>query len=234
MLDAAFEALKSYDWGADVKLLKPIDDAVVASSDDSAAAAKLEERLAAVLGSEASRDAKDYVCRKLMLIGTAASVPALAALLPQEKNSHMTRYALERMPAPEAAKALREALPKVKGELKIGVISSLGARRDAASAQPLASLVNDTDAAVAAAAATALGDIGGAEAAKALSAAKPSDANVKTASVDALLVSAERYLAEGKNMQALPIYKQLNAADQPKHVKLAATRGILACAGKKS
>jgi HEAT repeat protein len=234
MLDAAFEALKSYDWGADVKLLKPIDDAVVASSDDSAATAKLEERLAAVLGSDASRDAKDYVCRKLMLIGTAASVPALAALLPQEKNSHMARYALERMPAPEAAKALREALPKLKGELKIGVISSLGARRDAASVQPLASLVNDTDAAVAAAAATALGDIGGAEAAKALSAAKPSDPNVKTASVDALLLSAERYLAEGKNMQALPIYKQLNAADQPKHVKLAATRGILACAGKKS
>jgi HEAT repeat protein len=234
MLDAAFEALKSYNWGADLKLLKPIDDAVVDAADDPAGAAKLEQRLAAVLTSDASRDAKDYVCRKLMLIGTAASVPTLAALVPQEENSHMARYALERLPAPEAGQALREALPKLNGKLKIGVISSLGARRDAASVSALASLLSDSDAAVSTAAATALGDIGGAEAVKALGNAKPSDAKVKTAAVDALLVSAERFLAEGKNAQALPIYKQLGGADQPKHVKLAATRGMLACAGKKS
>ena len=33
--------------------------------------------------------------------------------------------------------------------------------------------------------------------------------------------------------QALAIYKGLAGADQPKHVRLAATRGMLACAGKK-
>ena len=62
-----------------------------------------------------SRAAKDFVCRKLAIIGTAESVPALAALLPDKDLSHMARYALERIPAPEAAKALREALAKTSG-----------------------------------------------------------------------------------------------------------------------
>ena len=133
MLDQAFEALKTYDWGTDRKALNPIDEAVVATQDDAAARKELETRLAAVLKTDVSRDAKDFVCRKLMVIGTAASVPALAALLPEKEHSHMARYALERIPAAEAAQALRDALPKLSGELKVGVIGSLGVRGDAAS-----------------------------------------------------------------------------------------------------
>ena len=45
----------------------------------------------------------------------------------------MARYALERIPAAAAAAALRDALPKLTGTLKVGVIGSLGVRRDAAS-----------------------------------------------------------------------------------------------------
>jgi HEAT repeat protein len=234
MLDAAFEALKSYDWGADRNLVKPLDEAVIASQSDPAARQQLEERLAAVLATDVSRDAKDVVCRKLMLIGTAAWVPALAALLPQEENSHMARYALERIPAPEAAAALRDALSKLSGELKVGVISSLGVRGDAASVPPLAKLLEESDAQVAAAAATALGDIGAADSAKALADVKPQDAQAKRAAVDAILACAEKFLAAGKNAQALALYKGLSKGDQPKHVKLAVTRGMLACAGKKS
>ena len=70
--------------------------------------------------------------------------------------------------APEAAQALRDALPKLDGALKIGVIGSLGVRRDAASVPALAALLGDADAAIAAAAACALGDIGTPDAAKAL------------------------------------------------------------------
>lgn len=85
----------------------------------------METKLAAVLPSGASRAAKDYVGRKLAVIGTAESVPALAALLPDAHLSHMARYALERIPAPEAAKALRDALAKTSGALKAGVAGSL-------------------------------------------------------------------------------------------------------------
>ena len=41
-------------------------------------------------------------------------------MLPDENLSHMARYALERIPAPEAAQALRDAVPDLSGRLKIG------------------------------------------------------------------------------------------------------------------
>jgi len=119
MLDKAFETLKTYDWGQDRNLLKPIDEAVVATHGDDAARKELETRLAAVLKTDVSRDSKQFVCRKLMVIGTASSVPTLAKLLTSEELSHMARYALERIPAPEAGRALRVALLMTKGELRL-------------------------------------------------------------------------------------------------------------------
>lgn len=232
MLDKAFEALETYDWGQDPKMLQPIDDAIVAAHGDADASRQLENRLAETLNTDPSYDAKQYVCRKLMVVGTAASVPLLAGLLPDEKLSHMARYALERIPAAEAAEALRNALPELSGALKIGAIASLGVRQDEAAVPLLAELLGDTDTAVAQAAAHGLGAIRSAESAKALSEGKPS-AEAKFASADAKLACAEAFLADGKSKDALALYKGLVGADQPKHVKLAATRGMLACAGQK-
>jgi HEAT repeat protein len=230
-LDKAFDALKTYDWGTDRNVLKPIDDAVVASHKDAAARKALETRLAGVLKTDASRAAKDYVCRQLSLIGTAESVPALAGLLPDEKLSHMARYALERMPCPEAVAAMRDALPKAKGRVKVGIINSLGVRRDAESLPALLPLLKDSDQEIAAAAAAALGSIGNAEAAKALAdfQAKAPKA-LRLAAADAYLACAERLLADGKKAEAMGIYKALATGDQPTHVRVAAKRGMLAVA----
>lgn len=233
MLDQAFDALKTYDWGKDPNQLKPIDDAVIASHGDAAARKALETRLAAVLKTDAPLDAKDYVCRKLMLIGTAESTPTLASLLPVKEHSHMARFALERIPAAEAAQALRDALTKTNGVLKIGVISSLGVRQDAQSVPALVALLGDSDAAIARAAASALGDIHTADAAKALGEAKPASPTAKAAVTDARLRCAEVLLAADKKADALALYKSLAGDDQPKYVRLAATRGMLACAAKK-
>ncbi|MGC4002338.1 MAG: hypothetical protein QM811_04005 [Pirellulales bacterium] len=53
MLDTAFEALKTLDWGADLKPLDPIDAAIVASRADTAVRKDVETRLTAVLKSDA-------------------------------------------------------------------------------------------------------------------------------------------------------------------------------------
>ncbi len=231
MSDAAFEALKTYDWGTDRKVLKPIDDAVVATHGDEAARKELEAKLIAVLGTEASRDAKQFVCRKLMLIGTTASVGSLTKLLHTEELSHMARYALERIPAPEAASALRDSLPSLSDELKVGVIGSLGSRQDEASVAVLSKLLAGTNAAVVRSAAAALGAIRSPSAAKTLAASKPSD-ETRSAITDASLACAEGLLASGNKVEALAVYKSVAGANPPKHVRLAATRGMLACAGK--
>jgi HEAT repeat protein len=232
MLDQAFESLKTYDWGQDPEVLKPIDDAVVASHGDEAARAQLELQLVDALADDPTYDAKQYVCRQLMLIGSAKSVPTLASLLSDEKLSHMARYALERIPAPEAAQAMRDALSQLGGMLQVGVLASLGARQDEAAVPLAAKLLADGDPAVAQAAACALGAIRSPDAAAAL---KSSEAN-KAASAevaDAELACAEALLADGKAADAAAIYRGLAAGDRPKHVKLAATRGMLASAGRK-
>jgi len=232
MLNDAFEALKKYDWGTDLAPLAPIEEAVAAAHGNADARQGLENSLLAALQSRISRDAKDYVCRKLTIVGTAASAPILAGLLADEKHSHMARFALERIPGPEAAQVLREALAKLSGNLRIGVIGSLGARRDAAAVPALSRLLADRDASVARAAAIALGDIGNVEAVKSLQGARTSVAEIRQAAIDAQLSCAEALLAENKTAEALAIYKPLAADDQSRLVRLAATRGILACAAK--
>jgi HEAT repeat protein len=232
MLDQAFEALKTYDWGADPKILSPIDEALVATRGDDAARQELETRLVAVLQTDVSRDAKDFVCRKLQVIGTAAAVPVLAELLADKDLSHMARYALERIPAAEAAQAMREALPRIDNALKVGVMGSVGVRQDVASVPALVALLADTDGTVARSAALALGAIAAPEAAGALRAAKPESTELKIAVTDACLACAEGLLAAGKKGEAMAVYKGFIGEDQPKHVRLAATRGMLACAGK--
>ncbi|MBN1422325.1 MAG: HEAT repeat domain-containing protein [Planctomycetes bacterium] len=226
-LDGAFEALKTYDWGADRAPLKPLDDAVVVALGDAAARKALEARLAAVLETGVSRDAKDVVCRKLRILGTADSVPTLAGLLPDWDLSHMARYALERIQDPAAGAALRDALPKLSGALKAGVAGSLGARCDAQAVPALIGLLRVVDALVVAAAATALGAIGTPEAATALAdAAGTVPAGVKAAVIDGAFRAAERLAAAGKKAEAEAVYKTLMSDDMPEHVKLAATRGL--------
>ena len=232
--DKAFEALKTYEWGQDRNTLKPIDDAIVASNTDAAAKKAIEAKLAAVLKGDAPRAAKDYACRQLSLIASAEAVPALAPLLTDKDLSHMARYALERMPCDEAVAAMRDAVAKTEGRTKIGVINSLGVRRDAKSTKAMVALLDDSDKGIVSAAAAALGNIGTSDAAKALAAFQAkAPAELKLAAADAYLTCAEQLLAAGKKLEAITIYKSLSKGDQPKHVRVAATRGLLNAAGAK-
>ena len=144
----------------------------------------------------------------------------------------MARYALERISASEASQALCKAISTVSDELKIGVISSLGTRRDHSAVPLLGGLLQDQNVAVARAAALALGDIGTAESATLLQAALRSNSREKSAVIDGLLSCAEALLRNAQPAKALSIYQSLAADDQPRLVRLAATRGVLACGEK--
>jgi len=233
-VEKSFEALKTFDWGSNYDDILAIDDAVTATHGDAAARKNLETRLAAVLKTNSSRAAKDFACRMIGRIGSAESVPALAGLLTEKDLSHMARYALERIGGPESLKAMRDALPKASSViLKTGIIESLGARRDGASVDVLTALAGQTDKTLAFAAINALGKIGTPESAKSLSdIVKKTPDDLKPIAADACLVCAERLSADGNKAQAMLLYKGLSGEDQPKYVRLAATRGLLAAAKK--
>lgn len=233
-LDAPFAALAAFDWGHDAAPLKAIDDAVIASHGDATARADVEKRLTAILGAGTSRAAKEYACRKLSMIGTAASVPAIAALLGDAENSHMARFALERIAAPEAVTALRAALGSVSGPLKVGMMSSLASRGDTASVPSIAALLK-ADPPTAVAAAKALGTIQSPDAAAALAAAAGTATGPLAAAIaDARFECAEVLLRQNKRSEAAAIYKAIAtaAAGKPESrlIELSATRGLVACA----
>ena len=227
-LDQSFELLKEFKLGTDSTVLIPIERAVMEVHGNEAARAALEKRLVAYLGSSYSAVTRSFVCRQLVLIGSAASVPAVTPLVLDEELSVHARNVLERIPEPESDRALRDALGQTKGRTRIGVINSVAVRRDAASTPTLIRILGeDPDSATAAA--KALGEIGTSEAAKALAAAREKGpAPVQQAVVDGTLICAERLVAAGQRSQAITLLEPLTEASQPEHVRVAAKRMLSA------
>jgi len=226
-LEKAFAALRTYTWGSDRNLLAPIDRAVTGSWNDRSRQSKLEKRLAALLSEPLPDAAKDYICRQLRLIGTAACVSALSELLTNEKLCEIARYALERIPAQEALQAMRQAAEKVEGRPKIGLINSLGVRRDRKALPLLGKLLGSGNQQVVEAAAAALGSIGTPESARMLQEfRKKAPKELAFALGDALLVCAERLLADGKRSQAERLYGSLVDPSQPDRIRRAAVAAL--------
>ena len=182
----------------------------------------------AVLQSNALPAEKAMACKQLAIYGNADAVQALAPLLLDQELDSWARIALEAMPGPAADAALRDAMEKVQGKLLVGVINSIGVRRDAKAVGALATKLKDPDAAVAAAAAIALGRIGGDQAAKALqqSLAK-SPAGTRSAVALGCILCAERQLSDGQSAKATKLYDTVRKADVPKERKLEAARGAI-------
>ncbi|HEY3837946.1 MAG TPA: hypothetical protein VGL72_15295 [Bryobacteraceae bacterium] len=115
--------------------------------------------LAILQDSGASVYARAKACQRLAVVGDGHAVPAVAPLLTDPQLSHYARTALETNPGTGADDALRAALPKVKGVLLVGVINSIGTRRDVKAIATLEKLRHDDDGEVARAADAALARI---------------------------------------------------------------------------
>jgi len=216
-----YEDLVKYDWTSSRKTLTTIAGEI-REAETPEALEEIEKKLIPVLESDkAAYPAKQFVCRMLRRMGTKASVPALSALLIDKQLSHMARFALTRMSCPEAGAALRDAIAKTSGDLRIGIVDSIGRRRDTGDIPALAKLLEDRETALAAI--RALGNIGGREAFKALARAKvPSDLSAEME--DAMLKCADTMFANGEDAG---IYDTLFRPGSPKMIRIAALRGIV-------
>ena len=190
-----------------------------------------EDKVAKLIGVLQSSEApanKAIACKQLAIYGTKDAVPALAALLPDEQLASWARIALEAIPDPAAEEALRQAMGKLQGRLLIGVINSLGVRRDAKATDALVGRLKDADAEVASAAAAALGRLGGASIAKILEQSLAgAPAAVRSAVAEGCILCAERFLAEGNADEAVKLYDTVRKGDVPKTRICEATRGAI-------
>lgn len=168
---------------------------------------------------------KAKACQRLAVVGTAASVPALADLLADETLNLYARFGLEGIADPAADAALREAANRLTGRQLVGVLNSIGQRRDKQATELLRSKLKDADTNVAAAAAAALGALGTSEAAAALREAIAASPTAPVAV--ACLACAERLAAAGERGPALQLYRAVRRSAAPPNLRSDAARGIL-------
>jgi len=173
---------------------------------------------------------KAIACKKLAFVGGKDAVQPIAALLDHPQLSCYARFGLEPNPDPSVDDALRAALPKLKGRLKIGVITSIGVRKDAKALDLLAGLIDDSDAEVACAAAASVGMIGGMQASRVLQGALGRTRSaVLAVAARATLLCAEGLMATHRT-RAMELYTLLTGETMPRPVRLAAIR-VLNAAG---
>jgi HEAT repeats len=169
---------------------------------------------------------KAIACKKLAFVGGKEAVQPMAALLDHPQLSCYARFGLEPNPDPSVDEALRAALPKLKGNLQIGVITTIGVRKDAKALDALTKLMDDSDPMVAGAASASVGMIGGMQASRALEAAltrtKPP---VFPVVARATLLCAESLIPNNR-ARAKELYTHLSGVAMPEPVRRAALRWL--------
>jgi len=176
------------------------------------------------------------VVQMLQDIGGAECVDSLGELLKSDNPicREQARCILENIPAPAAIDKLHQALfAAVEPKWQIGLINSLGARRNSASIDWIARMLKDRNASVARAAAAALGSIGNAEAIGVLNDLRlVSVGELHNAIADALLACAQKALSSGDRETALTIWRKMyENPTEARLVRIAALRAMVAAQG---
>ncbi|HVM47272.1 MAG TPA: HEAT repeat domain-containing protein [Candidatus Acidoferrum sp.] len=187
-----------------------------------------EHKSIGVLKSNAPPAEKAMACKELAVCGTKDAVPALASLLADPELASWARIALEAIPGPAPDAALRKAMGRLQGKLLVGVINSIGVRRDGKAVRGLGKKLGDKDAEVASAAAVALGRIGGADATHILEhALARGPATALPAIAQGCILCAEQCMAQGQRAHAIRLYDAVRQAVVPRERVLEATRGAI-------
>jgi len=228
------EQIKTYEFGHSRENLTIFAELVRSSIDSREDKKILEKGMLTFLKTDATFAGKQFVCKQLSIIGTEEAVPTLAPMLLKKETSDIARYALERIHGRRVDKALRDALPKTKGKVKVGIINTLGQRKDKRSVKIFGKLLYDSNKEIANAAASALGKIANARTSDVLAKAKDkTKGSIKLTVLDSYLMCADKFNADKNQTKAAEIYKELFAAEYSFPVRSAALRGLITTSGDK-
>jgi HEAT repeat protein len=212
-------------WAAVVGLLATASTSVFAQQPPPAPGD--EAQLIATLQSDSSLFDKAKACQRLATIGTKKAVGELAKLLSDKQLAHYARYGLEPIPDPSVDEALRDAMGRLEGGLLVGVINSIGMRRDAEAVVGLQELMGSSDPDVAAAAMAGMGRIATPPAVESLKKGLQGTASLRPAAADACLTAADMLIADGKQSDAVALYDAMLEADLAKRYHIAALPGAI-------
>ncbi len=223
-------AFAAYEYGQSPRPYNGIELSVRNGSRDEPTRGKLEEHFIRFLQGSATNTAKGFICRQLRIVGSEKCADVFAPMLLDPEMSDMARYAMESIPGEKVNAALRNAMKQTEGKVRIGMINTLGQRRDAGSVAMLAEWIGGGDAEASSAAVAALAKISGPEVLAILEQQWPkaSEEAKKTEILQAMLACADQLKSQGQNEPAKRVYTQLNAPTNPWIIRAGATRGLLA------
>ena len=201
--------------------------ALALAADDAA------ELLKVIQSNESSDADRANAFQKIGDIAGADVVEPLTSFLSDSKWSHYARVAFQKMEGRNVTLALLRSLDVVQGELQLGVIDTLGRRRDPIAIAPLAGLMTHSDLQVVAAAAVALGEIGTPAAAAVLGTVLSSekDPERRQSLSAALLLIGQRLAKTGNAQAAIAIFDRLRSEDVPKSHLIGATHNAILVRG---
>ncbi|HUS71806.1 MAG TPA: HEAT repeat domain-containing protein [Sedimentisphaerales bacterium] len=226
-LDQTLKDVAKFEYGKDSGPLVRVEQIVVESATDTKLRDAVEQRIIRTLGSVSTNDAKSFLCRQLRTIGTARCVPQLEKLLTDPELSHMARYALGRIDAPEVGVALHRALKKTSGKIKAGIINTLVEVNYGRALGDFMGLIGNSNKDVAIAAIKATGHFPCNSSVSALRKARRwADKDIQFEISAALLTSAEVFLANGDKQRSAAIYEDFYSGNYPGHLRVAGLRGL--------
>lgn len=222
--------MAKWESGQSTAPLQQMEQLVREAAGERAKRAELEAALVKLLVPGSTFEARRFACQQLAVVGSDASVPALAKLLEDTETIGIACLAFGNRPSAQADQALRAALPAARGQGRLQIISALGNRRDVKAVAPLAELARDAEVAVAHTAIQALGKIADAPARKVI-AALDGQANpaLQNALADASLRCADELARSDNRNAAAAIYQKLTAPTRPAFVRRGAFAGLLRC-----
>ncbi len=231
-LDQLLRDLSAWDGGIDSGAWWKLRDHVYARKNDEAGRAECEGKLLLFLKSKATPAARMAATRLLRVIAAESAVPALQAMLADDRSADLALYVLQPMPGAAADKAIVQAVSSAKGPTRIAAIAAAGERRIADAVPVLAPLLAQPE--VGKASALALGGIGTDAAAQALAAAYAGALPAsKPMLAAASMKCAERALAAGNAAAALAAYERLFADRAlPEADREAAAIGRISASGR--
>jgi len=227
-LVSSIDTLKSYKYGNSGGVdLRWVETQVGMASKDPSIRGQIEQKLIESLSAATTNDAKQLLCRQLRTIGTEKAIPQLESMLTDPEISHMARYALSRIDAPEAGEALHRALKKTSGKVKAGIINTLVQVKYGRALGDFMRLFGDSDKDVAIAAIRATGHFPCNSSVGALwKVRRSADKDIQVEIDAALLISAEVFLANDDKKRSAAIYEDFYSGNYPGHLRIAGLRGL--------
>ena len=226
-IDRMLADLAGYKYQDSRETLAEVDSFTNLFAHNTEMLAYLEQKFVGFLNSDATLDSKQFICKKLALIGTKASVKTLGKMLLKQETSDMALMAIEQIDDPSVDKLLVRSVKKTSGNIQAGIINTIGRRKDTGAVKVLAKLVSSDDIQVQESALAALGKIANSKALGVL------EKNVGKLSGRAQSVAYDSYLkcvdniAQTNGSEAFGIYEKIYNGDAPSTARAAALNGMV-------